>query len=431
MVGRVAELAQLRQAYDRATAGGGVQLFTVVGPAGIGKTRLAAELLRSLGEETTVLRGHSLSYGEAITFWPLREMVLQIPDLDAALAGEAEAATIRDRVLGAVGLDGNASSNEDTFWATRRLLEALARERPLVVVLEDVHWAEPALLDLIEHVSEWSVDSPILLLCLSRPELIDDRPRWAGGRANVASVVLEPLTAEECDELIELILDGGELAPELRVRINEAAEGNPLFIEQMLAMLAEQGANGRLSIPPTIQALLAARLEHLGELERGALQRASIMGRDFRRAALVGPLAERRGRRDRRRPRRSSSGASSAARRRRGLPVPAPAAPGGRVRLACRRPSGPSCTSASPSGSRARGRSRRRLPGTTSSGPTGIARSSGRSARRSRRWPGGRRRVSAPPDGGRTSAATSRRRSGCSPAPSSCSSPARRGGSSC
>jgi DNA-binding SARP family transcriptional activator/tetratricopeptide (TPR) repeat protein len=287
MVGRVAELAQLRQAYDRARAGGGVQLFTIVGAAGIGKTRLAAEFLRSLGDETTVLRGHSLSYGEAITFWPLREMVLQIPDLEGALAGEAEAATIRDRVVGAVGLEGKASSNEETFWATRRLFEALAREGPLVVVLEDVHWAEPALLDLIEHVSEWSVDSPILLLCLSRPELVDDRPRWAGGRANVASVVLEPLTADESDELITLILDGAELAPELRDKINEAAEGNPLFIEQMLAMVADQGADGGLSIPPTIHALLEARLEHLGELERGALQRASIMGRDFRRAALV------------------------------------------------------------------------------------------------------------------------------------------------
>ena len=172
-------------------------------------------------------------------------MVLQISDLDEALAGEAEAETIRDRVLGAVGLEGKASSNEETFWATRRLLEALARERPLVVVLEDVHWAEPALLDLIEHVSRvvgrLTDPAPVPV-----PAGADRRPAPLGGWAGERGVdaVLEPLTAAECDELIGLILDGAELAPELRARINEAAEGNPLFIEQMLAMVAEQGTNG-------------------------------------------------------------------------------------------------------------------------------------------------------------------------------------------
>jgi predicted ATPase len=287
MVGRAAELAQLRQAYDRAALGG-VQLFTVVGAAGIGKTRLSAELLRSLGPETTVLRGHSLSYGEAVTFWPLREIVQQIPDLDGALAGESDGVTIRDRLLGAVGLGDGASANEETFWATRKLLEALGRSQPVVVVFEDAHWAEPALLDLIEHVSEWSVDTPLLLLCLARPELIDARPRWAGGRANVASVVLEPLTESESDELITVILGAAELAPALRARIAEAAEGNPLFIEQLLAMVADQNGDAEsLAIPPTIQALLAARLEHLDEAQRGALQRASVIGRDFARDALL------------------------------------------------------------------------------------------------------------------------------------------------
>jgi class 3 adenylate cyclase len=297
LIGRFQELEQLQQALGRATEERAVQLFTVLGPAGIGKSRLARELVARAGDQATVLSGHALSYGEGITFWPLREIVTQVvpeDDAEAALrrllAGEEEADTILDRIIGAVGLGGTASANEETLWAARKLFEALARQRPLLVVLDDMQWAEPTFLDLVEHVAEWSSDAPIFLLCLGRPELLDARPRWAGGRANVSSVVLEPLSELESEQLMTEVLGGAELAEEIRARIATAAEGNPLFIEQMLAMVAEQGVDGGggdIPIPPTIHALLAARLERLSASERLVLQRASVMGREFRRNALV------------------------------------------------------------------------------------------------------------------------------------------------
>ena len=292
MVGRGEELGRLKQCFERVTEERAVQLFTVVGPPGIGKSRLAQELVVSLDDQAQVLRGRSLSYGEGITFWPLREVVAQVDGdepqaaLKRILAGEQEADAIVDRLLGAVGLSGNASSNEDTFWAARKLFEALARERALVLVLDDVHWAEPTFLDLIEHVAEWSTEAPILVVCLGRPELLDARPRWAGGRANVSFALLEPLSEAESEELITVLLEDGELSSELRSRITDAAEGNPLFIEQILAMLAENGDGAGVVIPPTIHALLAARLERLEADERTVAQRASVMGREFPRAAL-------------------------------------------------------------------------------------------------------------------------------------------------
>ena len=292
MIGRAEELTRLKQCFERAADERAVQLFTVLGPPGIGKSRLAQELVSSLDGQARVLRGHSLSYGEGITFWPLREVVSQVNGADpqtalkAVLAAEGEADTIVDRLLGAAGLAGSASSNEETFWAARKLFEALARERPVVLVLDDVHWADPTFLDLVEHVADWSSESPILLLCLSRPELLDARPRWAGGRANISSTLLEPLSLTESEQLVELLRGDGELTEGLRDRILDAAEGNPLFIEQMLAMLAENGDSAS-DIPPTIHALLAARLERLDAEERRVVQRASTIGREFRRDAVL------------------------------------------------------------------------------------------------------------------------------------------------
>ncbi len=290
LIGRAGELAQFRQAFDRAAQQRAVQLFTVLGPAGIGKSRLARELVLSVGDGATLLQGHCPSYGEGITFWPLREIVEQVGDVTALLAGEPEADAIVERLLGAVGPSGQASSNEETFWAARKLFEARARAgRPLIVLLEDAHWAEPTLLDLVEHVAEWSGDAPILLVCLARTELIEARPRLAGGRANISSIVLEPLSKQESDELIEALRGEIELTDDTRARIAAASEGNPLFIEQMLAMVTEQGSDGGrdVPIPPTIRALLAARLEGLDPGERSLLLRASVMGREFRRAALA------------------------------------------------------------------------------------------------------------------------------------------------
>jgi len=302
LVGRREELARLGQAFERATQERSAQLVTVIGPPGIGKSRLARAFVASIGDRALVLRGRCPAYGEGIAFRPLREIVAELAGDDSqaallrVLADEQEVATIVDRILGAAGLAGSASSNEETFWAARKLLEALARDHPLVVVFDDVHWAEPAFLDLVEHVSEWSSEAPLLVLCLSRPELLDARPRWAGGRANVGSVVLEPLSEPESDELMMQLGDGEGFSEQTRARIAQAAEGNPLFLEQMLAMVAESGhEDGEVPIPPTIHALLAARLERLDADERLVLQRASVIGREFQRAAVLdlSPAEER------------------------------------------------------------------------------------------------------------------------------------------
>ena len=212
---------------------------------GIGKSRLAHELASSLATEATVLTGHCLPYGEGITFWPLAEIVRQVAGenpregLVQLLAGEEDAEVVAERIAGAIGAVERASASEETFLAFRRLLEVLARERPLVLVLEDVHWAEPTLLDLVEHVADWTREAPVLLLCLARPELLEQRPAWGGGMVNATSILLEPLSDPESDTLIENLLESTTaekpLERAVRARIVDAAAGNPLFLEQMLA----------------------------------------------------------------------------------------------------------------------------------------------------------------------------------------------------
>jgi class 3 adenylate cyclase len=261
-VGRSAELARLRGAFGRAIAERAPLLVTVLGPAGIGKTRLAAELTSTLDDQANVLQGRCLSYGEGITFWPLQEIVRSLPELPEGLLDPEQ-----------------ARSTEETFWAYRKLVERLAGERPLVLVLEDIHWAEPTLLELLEHVVEWTRDVPILLLCLARPELLDERPGWPGER-----VELEPLGEHEVEALLSELSD--ELAIEERVRISEATEGNPLFAEQMVALALEEGG-GEADVPPTIHALLAARIDRLQVDERAVFERAAVVGKEFWRGALL------------------------------------------------------------------------------------------------------------------------------------------------
>jgi predicted ATPase/class 3 adenylate cyclase len=311
LVGREHEVMLLQQAFERATAEGAGHLFTVLGPAGVGKSRLVNELLAEVGDRATVLRGRCLPYGEGITFWPLVDVVREAAQIDRSLsvdearsrlagllADDREAETIADRIAAAVGMSDSSAPAEETFWATRRLLEALSRRRPVVLSFDDVQWGEPTFLDLVEYLGDWTRDAPILLICLARPELLDMRRAWGGGRPNATTILLEPLSDDESERLVQNLLGSGELAGDAKRAIAEATEGNPLFIEETLSMLIEDGAlrreNGAwrvddlsaVRVPPTIQALLAARLDRLPPDERLVIETAAVMGKLFRQAGL-------------------------------------------------------------------------------------------------------------------------------------------------
>jgi class 3 adenylate cyclase/tetratricopeptide (TPR) repeat protein len=287
-VGRQAELGILRQALDRAATGRAPQLCTIVGPPGIGKSRLVRELLAAPGARPRILVGRCLPYGEGITYWPLGEIVRQVGGVDpreriAELVGGDEATVVADRLAGAIGLGPSGGSPEEIAWAARKLLEALARDHPLVVVVDDIHWAEPMLLDLLEYVFRFAAEVPVLLLCTARPELFELSPSWSNPRPNATVVGLEPLRLEQTFELVDELQ---EVDVEMRARIVEAAEGNPLFVEQLLAMHAETGG-GTLEVPPTLKALLAARLDRLDAAERAVIERGSVEGRLFHRSAVA------------------------------------------------------------------------------------------------------------------------------------------------
>jgi class 3 adenylate cyclase/tetratricopeptide (TPR) repeat protein len=290
LAGREAELGVLLEEFELTVAERSARLVTVFGAAGIGKSRLACELRDLLEERATTLTGRCLSYGNGITFWALGEMVREAggeTGLRSALAGRSEADLIVERVLGATGGAGETGSGEETFWAVRRLVEALAGPRPLVLVFEDIHWAEPTLLDLIEYFVGWIRDAPLLLLCLARTDLLDRRPAWLTPRPNARALPLEPLSDEDTESLLASLGGNHDLSARVRHRIAEAAEGNPLFVEQMVAMLAEEGESGeRLPMPPTIQALLAARLDRLTAEERAVIETAAVLGRGFWRGAV-------------------------------------------------------------------------------------------------------------------------------------------------
>jgi AAA ATPase-like protein len=302
IVGRQTELAQLRQAFDAAVRDASSFLFTVLGPAGIGKSRLARELRSSLEDEAIVVTGRCLPYGKGITFWPLAEVVGQLAGGDTKagiadlLGDEPDAGRVADRIAGALGTADPAVGTEETFWAVRKLLENLAQRRPVVVVFDDIHWAEPTFLDLVEHVADLSRSSPILLLCLARPELLEERPAWGGGKLNASSILLGPLSERESADLLEQLRGRAPVDERLRAQLFEAAEGNPLFIEQMLAMLAEDDRSAdQLAIPPTIQALLAARLDRLEVSERAVLEQAAVVGKEFWAEALAELLPDETG----------------------------------------------------------------------------------------------------------------------------------------
>ncbi len=258
-------------------ADGGCRAITLIGPAGIGKSRLARELETTLEGEAVVAVGRCLSYGDDIAYRPFAEMVHQLCGADPRRRVEEllDGDTARARlVLQAIGLAEGAAKPEETSWALRTLLERAAGELPLVVMVDDVHWAEPALLDLLDYLLAFSTGSPILLLCLARPELGESRPAWMVPQPDRDVLVLDALSSDQARRLVE----PAGLDPDAEARIVGLAEGNPLFLEQLMAMGVEAGGS---TLPSTIQAVLAARIDRLDDRERRALEHAAVQGRSF------------------------------------------------------------------------------------------------------------------------------------------------------
>lgn len=315
-VGRTHERGLLQWAFERVSRERTCHLVTVLGPAGAGKTRLVNELLTDLGERAKVVTGHCLAYGEAITYWPVAQIVRQATNVTAgddaaeafdklrsALGPGESAQQVAEQLAGLIGLGDHTEG--DVAWAVRKALEALAQHRPVVIVMEDLHWAEPTLLDLVEHVADWSRDAPILVVAVARPELLDIRPSWGGGKVNATSLLLEPLPEEDARALLDALLGDQPVDDAVRRRLVNTAAGNPLFLEELLAMLDDEGLLGgdelatdrldRLPLPDSIQGLLTARLDSVDPPERDTLDRASVVGEVFTLSTAVAltPPAER------------------------------------------------------------------------------------------------------------------------------------------
>ena len=228
MVGRSSELAQLERAFERVLAERTPILFTLLGPAGIGKSRLGTEFEALVADRATVLTGRCPPYGKGITFWPLAEVLRQAAGdttteaIAPLLGGYPDADVVAARVAAAVGRPDAEAAGHETSWAIRKLLEALARGAPLVLVFDDIQWAEPTFLDFVESVVDVSRDAPIFLLCLARPELLEEQPAWGGGKVNAMSMLLEALSREESEALIENALGDRRLEPDARARIADA-----------------------------------------------------------------------------------------------------------------------------------------------------------------------------------------------------------------
>jgi class 3 adenylate cyclase/tetratricopeptide (TPR) repeat protein len=312
MIGRQQELRSILDTFDRAVDERRCRLVTIVGEAGAGKSRLALEALRELGDRSTVLRGRCLPYGEGITFWPVAEAIRRAAGISddhdpeearrriaSLLEGVERSDRIADGVAELIGLSDVARTAEEGFWAVRRFFEGLARPRPLVLVFDDIHWGEETFLDLLGYIVEWTSGVPVLVICLARKELLERRPGWAAG-PNTDVVALDALAPAECEALLGGLLGTEDVPGEVTTAIMGTAEGNPLFVEELLAMLIDDGLLVRddghwrpapglagISVPPTVQALLAARLEHLDGVERRVLEGASVVGEVFEWSAVA------------------------------------------------------------------------------------------------------------------------------------------------
>ena len=296
LVGRDAELELLENTFSRTVRDERATLVTIYGDPGVGKSRLVREFVAGL-DRALVLSGRCLPYGEGVTYWPLAEMVkgsVGITDDDPLEEAQqkirecCEDEAVADILALAVGVleavEGERSQQEIT-WAARAWAEQLAESQPLVLVFEDVHWGEEPLLELVEHLAAWVREQPLLILCIARPELLDVRPTWGGGRVRSTTLELEPLQARESAELVEVLAAELELPVDVEAVLAKT-EGNPLFVEETIRMLAERPRDGAARIPDTLQALIAARIDRLPTPERTLIQRAAAMGRIFMAGAL-------------------------------------------------------------------------------------------------------------------------------------------------
>ena len=312
MLGRERELEDLRRAFERAAEDRTCLLFTILGAAGAGKSRLTEEFITRVGGSGRVVIGRCLPYGEAITYWPVAQALRDVLDvhdfdepeevmsrLERIVAGHEHGEAVAAGLAQILGIAEGHASPEETAWAIRRFLEILSMDRPVIAVWEDVHWAEPAMLDAIDHVADWAHDAPIMMLCTARPEFLDDRPAWGGGKLRAAAMSLPPLDTTTSSELIANLLGGANLPTDAVDLVTDAGGGNPLFVEQLVSMLIDDGLvereNGRwrpvgdlsaVAVPPTVAALLAARLERLGVDERHAIGCAAVIGRVFYLSAV-------------------------------------------------------------------------------------------------------------------------------------------------
>jgi class 3 adenylate cyclase/tetratricopeptide (TPR) repeat protein len=297
MVGRARERQELLDAFERAITDRSCQLFTVLGAAGVGKSRLVADVMTTLRGSATVAVGRCLPYGEGLTWWPLVE-ALSASGLLQQVATDEPAVARAAEVLKPTG---DPVAPEEAFWALRKAIEALAGRRPLVLVVDDLQWAESTFIDFLEHLAHWATDTPLLVLVMARPELRDIRPRWGQDRPNATSVLLEALADTEAADLLRHLLGTTRLGAGTAERILDVAEGNPLFVVEVVAMLSDGGAlrdgdghgPAAIAVPPTIQALLAARLDRLAPSERAVIEAASIEGKEFALERVAALVAER------------------------------------------------------------------------------------------------------------------------------------------
>ena len=294
-VGREPELEMLENSLSRAVRDRRPQLVTIFGEPGLGKTRLVSEFTAG-AERVTTLSGRTLPYGEGVTYWPLASMIKAsagITDDDPAneafekLRGSCESEAVADLLAVALGVLGAAEGErtpEQLKWAALRWCEQLADAQPLVLVFEDIHWAEEPLLDLIEHLARSLRDAPVLIVALARPDLLDSRPSWGGGIRSASAIDLAPLGGSDSEELADALLSRGEVAAAQRGLVLERAEGNPLFLEEIAHALRD--GRGIEGIPDTVQALIAARIDGLDAGEKQLLQSAALVGRVAWQGAL-------------------------------------------------------------------------------------------------------------------------------------------------